>query len=465
MWHLAVAKPKKINLLTFSQSLNFIVQNDLQECDENSSPIFGSKYIENLERLGDFFTDQKKVWQKMVAQQKFPFKKCRLVHHRYNLKKRWYIIFYAWNVATEQLERKRIFEPINRKKTVQQRLEVAEYIMVQTNGDLARGKVLGKSELKAITSGLKVRIDQLTLLKALDYFVKKKGEEKMRTRYTKRFGTIRNHIETFYEANGLDDVPIKTAMQYDFVESLFDYFRSICKSNKTFNNYRSDISIMYNWLNKKCKPKKLFDENPVKNIDKLRVVARKHAAYNDDQLKLILQECDKNGYHQLSLFIYFMYYTLAREPEILSIRRRDIDFTNSRIAVLGEDAKNWRDEYVSMNARFKQIIIDARIMEGPPEEYIFGVLLKPGTDPHPNANYFINRMRKILNSTGLRKINPRYSLYSVKHSGAIALYQATKDVMAIKEQARWKSIQQAQDYLRDLGLIRNSPVLEWNGAI
>ena len=50
------------------------------------------------------------------------------------------------------------------------------------------------------------------------------------------------------------------------------------------------------------------------------------------------------------------------------------------------------------------------------------------------------------------------TLYSWKHTGAIKLYQATKDMKKVQRQCRHWSITETDNYLRDLGLfdhIRN----------
>ncbi len=52
-----------------------------------------------------------------------------------------------------------------------------------------------------------------------------------------------------------------------------------------------------------------------------------------------------------------------------------------------------------------------------------------------------------------------YDLYGWKHTGVIALYQATKDVKLIQRQCRHSSLDQTDKYLRDLGLFLNDEQL------
>lgn len=56
-----------------------------------------------------------------------------------------------------------------------------------------------------------------------------------------------------------------------------------------------------------------------------------------------------------------------------------------------------------------------------------------------------------------------YTLYSWKHTGAIALYNKTKDIKKIMAQMRHASISETDNYLRDLGIIQDSSLkdLDW----
>jgi integrase len=410
-----------------------------------------------------------KVCQLVADKQ--PYKKCRLIHHNYDLTKRWYVIFYAWNINTEKLERVRIFQPINKQKTVHKRIAIAEQFIHQTNADLAAGKVLGK---KSVNTS-KERIEQKTLLQCIDYFVEKKRAARRRENYLKRFAGLKLHINDFYNAYHLADIKIIKVDQ-EFCEHFFDHIRPKWTSNKTFNNYRGDFIAVMNFINR-VKPGTIKDK-PWGTSEKLRTVAKKHAAFNDSQLKAIIKQAKAMGYHQLVFFLQFMYYTLARPKEIIGLKIRDMDLQNNWIMFVGDNAKNWRDEFVTVSDQFKKIILTSGVMKSQnPNHYVFGwqpkengkratSLEQPGEFPHPDEVYFYSRTVKVLTALDLYTINPNFTMYSFKHSGAIALYLQTLDLMALKEQARWTKIQQAEDYLRDLGLLRNeSPVRKFKGVI
>lgn len=444
---------KKLELLP-AESPDSTFINELEEVFNDSNPSLSAENDHFWLKKWHFLDVFKKVWQSMA--EKHPYKLCRLVHHNYDLSKRWYVIFYAWNVATERVERKRIFDPINREKTIPKRLAVAREIIVVTNADLRAGKVLGKQQLKKISKSAKSHVEKLTLTQAIKYFVEEKRKAKRRMNYLKRFdGNLLTHLNKFYDEKRVDDPLIKHVVNdTEFVEMFFDYLRPICRSNKTFNNYRSDITVVLNFLNKK-KSKKLFTVNPVEVVEKLRVVKKKHAAFSDEQIAKIISTAEQKGLGELVLYLRFMYYTLGRPAELLTIEVNDIDMVNNRIIFHGDDAKNWRDEYVNISPGFREIIKQSGIIDQPGDSRVFGLSYKT----------LYKQFREVLDDLKLREKNPNYSLYSIKHSGAISLYLSTLDIYAVKEQCRHTTIKQTDDYLRDLGVVRKeSPVMKWTGA-
>lgn len=390
---------------------------------------------------------------------KFPYKLCRLVHHDYDLKKRWYVLFYAWNVATETLDRKRIFDPINRAKTVQKREAIAKAIMAKTDADLKAGKVLGKRIRKKVAG--KDPVHTFSLIRCINYFVEKKQESKRRKNYLRRFSdNLVTHLKGYYEENNIDDIRA-TEVDSEFFEDFCNYLRDRMAA-KTFNNYRGDLITVLNFINK-VRPGTI-DGKPWEVTDKLKVVKKKHPAFSDQQIAAIIKKAKTLHYFDMVFFIQVMYYTLARSAEIRSLKIQDIDLPNNRIVIHGDAAKNWREEYVSIPPALKKAIVNYRLDLYPSDHFIFGIG-SPGVK-HVADSYFYSRMKTILKSLGYDKINPNFSVYSCKHSGAVALYKATKDIWAVKTQCRHESIKQTEDYLRDLDMLRNSdPVMKWKGVI
>ncbi len=414
-----------------------------------------------------FLEYQNEVWQFPVAddmepREKHPYKKARLVHHNHDLKKRWYVLFYAWDISKEKLVRKRLFEPINREHKLHRRLQVAEDVIRQVNFELYQGKVLGKGD--PLVNNARRNVLKLSILTAVDFVGDQKKITNHRQTYTNSFQRLRNNLERWLEYDQRKDFPLRNFTPDDAF-SFFEYLNRERKvSNKTFNNYRTDLAIVFNFLMKRNP--NLFTSNPALVIDKLPVNARKHAALSDEQMDKIIKACRKAGYHSLVLFIQMIYYTFGRpEGEVIQLKIENIDLANNRILFPAHISKGKTDDYVGLSPALKAILQAMDLNKYPPGYYLFGQDQKPG-EKRVGYLYFYNRNRKIFEQLGLDKASMRYSVYSYKHSGVISLYKATKDIKLVQSQCRHKGLEQTNSYLRDLGTLSNYDGLQkWDGAV
>jgi integrase len=148
----------------------------------------------------------------------------------------------------------------------------------------------------------------------------------------------------------------------------------------------------------------------------------------------------------------------------MDLRIGDVQLKDNRIFIRGEISKNKMDDYVSIPDTLRKNIKKSGILNYKATDLIFSKDGLPGTERLHN-NFFWDKHRRILVSTGLLELNSNYSLYSYKHTGAISLYKATKDVKIVQQQCRHQSVGQTDAYLRDLGLHSNYHVLKgWKGA-
>ena len=440
-----------------------------------SSPSFGTeKGLFDVELRG-FETSNPKLWQQVAV--KLPFKLARLVDHSGDMSKRWYVLFYAYDVSRDTLARKRITADLNRIKNIHQRYAAADLIVREVNADLRAGKVLGKDKLSGITQPAS-QIEKFSLIEALSWFIDQKKANRNKKHYVRKFKTLKNHIIDFLlERHGLNrpgdqveeflkrkgvDPPLRSLKQA-WVHELFDTFKKKFPANKTFNNTRGDFGTFLNYINKR-RPG-FFKVNLVEAIDVLPVISKKHAAYSDEQMVQIKSKCIEKRYFQLLFFIQCIYYTLARPQQLLAMKCYHFDLDGNRIFLPGEQDKESRDEYVSISPRFKQIILDKGIDQCDPNLYVFGED-GPAETPIKTLNPFWWRNQEVLKDLGYYQLNPNYSLYSYKHSGAISLYKATKDIKLVQRQCRHLTLEQTNDYLRDLEALTDHDALNgWTGAL
>jgi integrase len=401
-----------------------------------------------------FLKPNNRLWHPMA--EKYPYRKARFVDHGGDVSKRWYVLFYAYDVSEEKLRRVRLFEPFNRLKNIQKRYEEAAQMIDQINIELRQGKVLGKNTIVSASD-----LSRKTVIDAIQYFIDEKTASGNRPTYIKKFRTLQGKFLTWATLNKIPQVKTRELTQPMVVE-FFRYLRERSQSNKTYNNDRSDFSIFLNFINKR-RPG-TFKINFINSVDKLPVVVKQHAAYTDVQVKAVM-EYTKTKFPQLRLFIQFIYYTLARPKQLLSVRIRDIDLENNRLFLPGEVDKNKRDGWVSISPGFKTIIISYGLDKLPGDYFVFGLNSKPGTNHIKSVFSFSRRHRTVLKDLKLDGLGLKFTLYSYKHSGAISLYKATKDIKLVQRQCRHTTIEQTNAYLRDLDVLSDHDALKaWHGA-
>jgi len=140
---------------------------------------------------------------------------------------------------------------------------------------------------------------------------------------------------------------------------------------------------------------------------------------------------------ELFLFVKFVYYCFIRPKELRMLKVDNLLLDSNQILIPGAVSKNKKSEYVAIPEAFRPDLEQFRGM--PPNQLLFSVA----------ENNMYNRHLKILKENGFGK---GYCLYSWKHTGAI---QAVKSGVGVKElqiQLRHHSLDQVNEYLRQMGV-------------
>lgn len=218
--------------------------------------------------------------------------------------------------------------------------------------------------------------------------------------------------------------------------------------NKTFNSYKGFVSGIFNYF----KPIFKLVENPIAiTITKLKEKVSKHIAYNKHQIKDYKKFCDELEVPELWFFVRMIYYTLCRPHE--ELRRMQIaDIKSDHIFIYAEASKTGH-RTVMIPSALEEAFTEWKIRDLPPHWYLFS----HGGMPGPtlvSKSFMYERHIKVMEKMELK--NTGYDIYGWKHTGAIALYTATKDLMLLKEQCGHSDISQTVQYLRDLGVFHYS---------
>ncbi len=146
----------------------------------------------------------------------------------------------------------------------------------------------------------------------------------------------------------------------------------------------------------------------------------------------------------LKLFVEFMFYTFIRPKELRSLRAGDILMDDAEIRVRAEISKNKKTQFVAIPDVFLPRL--SFVYDLAPGAHIF-TNLATGKPWSKNAMY--ERHKRFLEELGYGE---GYTLYSWKHTGAVMLAKAGVSIKEIQLQMRHHSIDQTDQYLRQMGI-------------
>lgn len=381
----------------------------------------------------------------------FPYKLCRLYDQNGDTAKRWCIEFYVWDSSKSELSRQRLYKGFNHIKNKRDRLRACKEIMQEINRLLVEGYVIGaehNQEMARIELMLKPRI--LTVMEAFHEYMAVKKEE-LRKSSIKAYATLERILHQWLKDKKVPNI-LLNQWSSELSIQFSEHIRATGVAAKTFNNYMTLMNAFFNH----CVNRDLLLKNPNRIIRKKKVESGKHVPFSRKQMQMILDEVNKRGLDQLSLFIHFAYYTLARPgTEIRLLQVKNI--RERTIFIEAEKAKNGKGQHVIIPPQLEKIIQERKLRDYPVNYYVFGRGGKPGEKP-VGANHFYEKHRDILKDLGLFDQDD-YDLYSWKHTGVIAMYNAGMDIKTIQAQCRHSNVSQTDKYMKDLGLFRNEEVL------
>jgi integrase len=131
--------------------------------------------------------------------------------------------------------------------------------------------------------------------------------------------------------------------------------------------------------------------------------------------------------------------------EVRQLKRSYIRLDNNQIYIPGHISKNGKEGYVTIPESFRRVIAESDEFNSD-REYVF----QSRTTENPiSKNMMGSRYRNLVK--GL-KLGRDFTLYSWKHSGVVAAYNAGIDIKTIQSQCRHHSLEQTDIYLKSLGL-------------
>jgi integrase len=333
-----------------------------------------------------------------------------------DLTKNWYVEWY------EGTKRKRRYGTINRLPTYAQRMQAAKQLIQQLQLQHTRRTTIAEEAVFKF------------LAKNKPYW-RKKTIEQYKTTAT-----------TFFDfAKGENPTPA-------LVESFMDWIRST-RNPTTYNKYHSQLN---RFLTEAGYP------NLFMNIARVKanpMPARYFQTFQRRRLASYISENDE----ELWLFIKFVFYCFIRPGEACMLKVEDLLLDDGEIRVPGEKSKNHKTQYVAIPDSFRPDL--EQLVYSAPNQWLFPSSQNKGHHVHRNTMY--HRHKIILKELGFGK---GYSLYSWKHTGAVAAVKAGISIKELQIQLRHHSLDETDKYLRQMGikdvhqLRRHFPSITQKGA-
>jgi site-specific recombinase XerD len=358
-----------------------------------------------------------------------------------------YVVFYAWNDAKNMMVRKRVY--LKGKTPAEIKYEASNLIKT-INILLKKGKTLkNENQPKSISQpkNIKQIPKALTFGKAINYYFENRTNNKSRKSVQYSMKSYQLNITAFFDETTDTNSDINDISKKEILNFL-DYLTNekLIKA-RTRNNYLMVLKTMFNWLI----DREVCIKNPCKDISKITEQNNSHTPYSVKQVVEITNYL-KEEEPQMYLFCMFIYYCAIRPNELRNLQIKHI--LPDKIIIPAKISKNEKTQYVTIPNPMQKIIKETNLRSYNPENYIFSKNYLPGKT-QLEQKYFSRRYKAVKNKFNL---SDDYTMYSWKHTGAVALFTAGFDIKYIQEHFRHSDIRMTDIYLKSLGLFRNDKI-------
>ena len=361
-----------------------------------------------------------------------PYVLAKLCDRDGDLKKRWFVDFYAWDSKTETLKRKQIYCPAKYKDERARRIWAAKE-MKAINELLVKGLKFGvEAETPKPVEASKNLIE---LIKSI--FENKKSSLRKKSNSTYQSESIK--FEAFLKSEALlklkaDQTPTGLAYRYA------DYLKGSGNSNTTTNKSVRIIKSAFFELQKRgTNCGKGFDFKKLPTTQSI-----KNVAFTKDHQSILEKYLEANDY-DLYVFTRVIYHAFIRPGELRQLTATALHIDSQQIVVSAEISKNRKTEIVPINKTLLSILSALKA-----NKFLFGKSLMYGGLGRLSENTAYNRHAAALKACELDGMN--YTLYSWKHTGAVRAFQSGVNIKKLQHLLRHSSLSITDIYLRSLGI-------------
>lgn len=328
-------------------------------------------------------------------------------------KDRWEVVYYQTDPADGVRKRHRETGDINRIPDLKERKRHAAVLIVRINAMLPDGYPYFSEESIEAQRGVPTLSAGIQM--ALEIKLKTDREE---TR--KDYRSIGGVFLRWAAEGRVADLPV-TGFSKRHALAFLDYVAErqtrlgAMLSNRTWNNYKTKISTVFNELVKR----EVIAENPFRGVTKKPVIGKSRRKCTPEERATIAEWLWKNDYF-LFLFVTLEYYCLLRGTELRRLRAGDFDLARGIICLAAHNSKTKRERFPTMTEYVREILRDPRFSNIPTNYFVFGDGGVPNSKKAWPRTWAWKRFRKCLDAlleSGILKDADGISPYSFKDTG------------------------------------------------
>lgn len=377
----------------------------------------------------------------MITNYSFP----KLCDRGGDLSKQWYV--YLYYTGSDGVRKQfRYSEGINSLKTKRERRAEANALVEAITALLKKGWSPVTNTMEATEN-----IQPKTISAAFDEIF----EIKKAYLTSESIRTYKNQIDLF------KGWLVKKKLDHLYTQNFTaDHARKYCDwmlrdkkyCGKTYNGHLTMLRTFFTeMVNRKYLP-----TSPVAGFKFVRQEVGKNTTYSEVDEKKFEEIRYKNP--EFYLATRFVRYCFLRRTELAKLQVKHISWNNKTIIIPSKNAKSRVQDSVTIPGTLEKLIELSGLLHLDPETYIFGKYFKPATKAINDLDDFSDRQREVNRVLGIDKGR---TFYSWKHTGAVELYNLTKDPYTVMRQCRHTDIKMTMTYLRSLGCGVNEQVRRW----
>jgi len=337
---------------------------------------------------------------------------------------RWYVEYYVQRTADVK-ERKRCYGQINRVKRLSDREQRAVELIRRLDSEVEHSeKESGSQTVNGVLTAFKNTFKKKTFS---TYKTKVKYFELWLNGRDARLLTVKeaNEFLLFIKAKGLHDTSVLA--------------------------YKMTLSTLYEKMG--------VAVNPFKEAIKFKKRSTSLLYFSNQQINSLKKHFSK-GDPQIWVSIQLEFYCFIRPGEIRLLEIPDIDISERWILVREEISKNGKSQKVRIPESFLAYLKKYIKQRGNKNGYV--ISKDPGGLVPVSTKYLNNNHAEGLRACGIKG---RYAFYSWKHTGAVKAVKAGINLKDLQLQLRHHSLDQVNEYLKDLGVLDSRELREKFPAI